>query len=1078
MFQLYCSTYNVRSVYDDFIKDLLRKGCDQYEEVKKTDDYRCWSKEFLCAAKEVTKITVDSHYMKTWYVRPRWYEWFEAPGRRDQSDVRDEEINWITKMRWNDPRLLYWTKSDLEKLGNNMFDRIFYYIEKNNINSLQLVFNHYKSSGTMDLMREQCQSMNGDDSKIQCKLAIVFDRLAELMVDHMDIPWDMSKPPPRTREELSMLYLLQPKVYEIMNIASKARNKTLCHRLMTMFQSLYDNALNQDGNKIKNHFGKFGSIYANMKRDCADTYQNDFEQLTCYLAETFARMDVLGSALGADYGNWRSSRSQSMRAVVLVWLLLTPKGNFYVKTDALKRAESAKELLKIMYDKIRENDLTGLQDIANLIPNENQMGLTSRDECAPNFDKISKSMKCGFKIVMENLAVFLGQYSSKDRRTKSLDLSVDHKTRLTQFQISSIKGAVENTKLELQSSLEKFTGEIKKYFEASMGNRFTSLRNYFRQVATFDAEIAKADTIFITGKLKEFKKTAADLQQKLYYDTSKLQVEGTVIKSIDATFMWLKAFGSGISAVIGIMGGDFGGFAEAADRIDAAARATLEAVKGGAIREQIDIATASFKRVAEGFQKNQDHLENTKKIIDKLEAEQTSDDEFKKIQGDFLKSYNDYTPQVSEAQIAELDAAWNAVVENLETLVDSVETKEAIAAATYIFVENHLFKLKIAVPQLGQTLSNRFDYQFDLMDSLTATMRAHTSVQAANGLTQGFEDLERQLAESAEAQLALDQMALSTYVISQFHLLLILSQYCSYVTYVNAGVESYQCTNALSTMDTNHIDEALSYNPPSCDVVKVDLKIPTSDSGKADSINLNLLNSGEPVTFQIPNFEWLKLNGEISSNDQNSALFVKLFEIYAITNDNYELRNNLRVEVTPSGSAPIYPVPGQVKYELRPRSRTQYVFEYKENYRGNCDSEKNPYLVCSPGPKGICVQSRGELNNNLGAYPSIYSPWIIKIDRKINNAPKPAPQTKLYLQAKLQLCRKRKDANIRSSRGRKRSFIRTTKYKHHAYRDSDVPACPAGKYFNQESGLFAACSADSTPQHYGYYCEVNPSEGS
>ena len=696
-----------------------------------------------------------------------------------------------------------------------------------------------------------------------------------------------------------MLYLLHPKVFVIMNIASKARNKTLCDRLMTMFQSLYDNALNQDGNGIKNHFGKFGYIYANMKRDCADTYQNDFEKLTCYLAETFARMDALGSALGTDYGNWQLGRSQSMRAVVLVWFLLTPKGNFYVKTDALKRAESAKELLKIMYDKIYENDLTGLQDIANLIPNEKQMGLTSRDECAPNFDKISKSMKCGFKIVMENLVVFLGQYSSNDRRTKSLDLSVDHKTRLTQFQISSIKGAVENTKLELQSSLEKFTGEIKKYFEASMGNRFTSLRNYFKQVASFDTEIAKADTIFITGKLKEFKKTAADLQQKLDYDTSKLQVESTVIKSIDATFMWLKAVGSGISAVIGIMGGDFGGFADTADRIDAAARATLEAVKGSAIREQIDIATESFKKIAEGFQKTQVHLENTKKIIDKLEAEETSADEFKTIQEDFLKSYNDYTPQVSEAQIAELDAAWNEVVENLETLVDSVETKEAIAAATYIFVGNHLFKLKIALPQLAQTLSNRYDYQFDLMDSLTATLRAHTSMQAANGLTQGFEDLERQLAESVEAQLALEQMALSTYVISQFHLLFILAQYCNYVTYINAGVESYQCTNALRTMDTNHIDEALSYNPPSCDVVKVDLKIPTSDSGKADSINLNLLNSGESVTFQIPNFEWLKLNGEVSSYDQNSALFVTLFEIYAITNDNYELRNNLRVEVNP-----------------------------------------------------------------------------------------------------------------------------------------------------------------------------------
>lgn len=1072
MLPFYCSTYNVRLVYETTIKDVLEKGCDDYEANKKSDSYRCWSKEFLCAAKEVVRKTFDSHIMKQGNLHHNWYRWFRAPWG-NQADVLQQEINWVTKMRWNDPRLLYWAKTDIEQRGTEMFDRVFYYIDKNNINSLELVFNHFKSSGTMDLMKEQCESMNKDDTKMQCKLAVVFDRLAELMIDHNDIPWDMSQPPPRTREELSMLYLLQPKVYEIMNIASKARNKTLCHRLMTMFQSFYDNALNQDGNKIRNHFGEFGSISVSMKRECTETYQNDFEQLTCYLAETFALMEKLTIALGPNYDNWQSSESQSMRAVVLVWLLLTPKGNFYVKTDALQRAQSAKELLKIMYNKIRENDLTGLQDIANLVPNENQMGLTSSDECSPSFEKISRSMECGFKILVENVVVFLDQYSSKDRRTKSLDLSVDHKTRLAQFQISSIKGAVENTKLELQSSLEKFTGEIKKYFEASIGSRFAHLRDYFTKVASFDKAIAQADTIFITGKLDEFKETAAKLQKNLEYDTSKLQMEGTIIKAIDATFKWLKAIGSGILAVMGAMGGDFGGFADTADRIDDAARATLEAVKGDAIRDQITIATEKFRIIGEGFQKNRVHLENTKKIIAKLEVEETSSDEFKKIQEEFLKSYNDYTPQVSEAQIAELDAAWNAVVDNLETLIDSVETKEAIAGATYIFVGNHLFKLKIAVPQLAQTLSNRFDYQFELMDSLTATVRAYTSMQAAKGLEQGFQDLERQIAESAEVQLALEQMALSTYVISQFHLLLILSQYCNYVTYVNSGVESYQCTNALSTMDTNHIDEALSYNPPSCDVVKVDLKIPTSDSGRADSINLNQLNSGEPVAFKVPNFEWLKRNGEISSSDEDSALFVKLFEIYVITNDTYQLRKNLRVEVTPAGSAPIYPVSGQIKYELRPRSRTQYVFEYKENYRGNCDSEKNPYLVCSPGPKGICVQSRGELNNNLGAYPSIYSPWLIKLDQNIGNAPRPAPESTLYLQAKLQLCRKRKDSNIRASQGRKRSLKKAKKRKYQAYRDTEVPVCPAGKYFNQESGLFAACSVDSTPQHYGYYCELN-----
>lgn len=100
------------------------------------------------------------------------------------------------------------------------------------------------------------------------------------------------------------------------------------------------------------------------------------------------------------------------------------------------------------------------------------MGLTSSNERASNIDIISRRMKCGFKNLIDNVKVFLGQYTSKDRRTKILDMSVVHKTFLSQFQISSMKGAVENTK--------------NKY---SKGNRLTNLRQYFESVTDFDAEI-------------------------------------------------------------------------------------------------------------------------------------------------------------------------------------------------------------------------------------------------------------------------------------------------------------------------------------------------------------------------------------------------------------------------------------------------------------------------------------------------------------------------------------------------------------------------------------------------------------
>ena len=124
-FVFYCRTEGLP--YDSpGIQTFIKKGCDEYESVKKTPSYKCWSKEFLCAAKDVVKKTVDTHVMKKGNDHQLWYGYFETPSGKLLQDARDQEINWITKMRWNDPRLLYWAKTDLQKLGKDMLDRIFF----------------------------------------------------------------------------------------------------------------------------------------------------------------------------------------------------------------------------------------------------------------------------------------------------------------------------------------------------------------------------------------------------------------------------------------------------------------------------------------------------------------------------------------------------------------------------------------------------------------------------------------------------------------------------------------------------------------------------------------------------------------------------------------------------------------------------------------------------------------------------------------------------------------------------------------------------------------------------------------
>ena len=63
-----------------------------------------------------------------------------------------------------------------------------------------------------------------------------------------------------------------------------------------------------------------------------------------------------------------------------------------------------------------------------------------------------------------------------------------------------------------------------------------------------------------------------------------------------------------------------------------------------------------------------------------------------------------------------------------------------------------------------------------------------------------------------------------------------------------------------------------------------------------------------------------------------------------------------------------------------------------------------------------------------------------------------------------------------SIQGRKRSLKKLEKAKkhsHYVYKDSQISACPVGKYLNKETGLFAAC-VNSKPQRFGYYCEKEP----
>ncbi|XP_028401825.1 uncharacterized protein LOC114524829 [Dendronephthya gigantea] len=1058
-------------------------GCERYEENKNAETYGCFSKDFFCSAKKVV-LNIDAAYrhVKNYIKKNQpWRHHFQVPPGYQQgvwASPLTDDLRWAVKMRWHDPKLAFLTKTDNhEQLTNQTLDRMYFYLKTNNVDEVASLFQRYQEYGVEEIMDEQCADKNGNPLPLPCKIAIVFDSISGLVRDNKAIGWDGRSSPPRTREELAILYLLQPQIYKIMSMSDTNRQEVIKFRLTTMFRSFYDNALEKKTEKFKNHFGKFDNIQPIMKRDCNETYNNNLDELTCYLSETFKRLNELKIALGTNYDKWEEPKAKTRNVVVILWLLLTPKACEYIEPNETDLIIALKKLLEIFYRKIQEKGLTSVRYILSMLPPENEIGLDSSVVCRPTFEEFATNVKCAYTIMMENIIMFLDDFQSKDgKKVNKLDMSIDYRYRLEQFKISSIHGAVINTKLELQSSLHEFSRQIRGYFEASIDNRFKHLRDYFTNVASFDEEITQADTIFITSKLDEFEATAAHIEKQLFFDAKYLQQDALIGTAIDATFMWFKAAARAASAIFDAISGDFGGIVDAMDAMDEAMQSTLQAVKAAAVIEQIKIATSTFQDIRTKLTINREQLENTRRIINKLSLKDYDNVEFKRLRDDFIKSYNDYTPMVNEAEIAKLDTAWNTIIDNLDDQLSSLQTVAGISATMHNHVENHVFKIQILVPQLEATLSARFEYQFDLMDSLAGTMRAHNSMQAAKSLSEGFEDPEKQTETSLGIEFALDNIALTTYIISQFHLLLTLKQYCHYITYVNVGIQPEACKKALATLNNAHIDEALSYQPPSCDMINVNLKIPTSETGETENINVRHLNSGDKVQFQIPDFNWLKENADISPEDENSGLYVKMFEIYVMKNSSYKLNRTLRVDISASGPARISNTSDELKYELRPRSRAKYIFEYKENY-GTCKGEMNPYHVCTPGPKQLCVQSRGAIENKIGLYPSIYSPWTIQLNRAIGHAPKPEDTRKLFLQAKLKLCRKIIDSdtiNIDASGDVASGSGWNNKYKKHrriirSLLEPETPSCPPQKYFDQRSGQFENC-ADGTPQHFGYYC--------
>ena len=83
------------------------------------------------------------------------------------------------------------------------------------------------------------------------------------------------------------------------------------------------------------------------------------------------------------------------------------------------------------------------------------------------------------------------------------------------------------------------------------------------------------------------------------------------------------------------------------------------------------------------------------------------------------------------------EAILDLLVETLEGMVDTF----AYGANKFIYKGNYMEKMKSTVAQLISLMQSRFDYQFDLLDSLAAYVRAQLARSSVEVLRESLEEM-------------------------------------------------------------------------------------------------------------------------------------------------------------------------------------------------------------------------------------------------------------------------------------------------------------------------------------------------
>ena len=664
---------------------------------------------------------------------------------------------------------------------------------------------------------------------------------------------------------------------------------------------------------------------------------------------------------------------------------------------------------------------------------------------------------------------------------KVLNTQIDYKTYLQQNQISEILGIVQDQEFTMYTIADN----LKKQFDESLDNRFQGLKSYFSQVEDFNQKIAKADIGYIKGTLDTYKNQVTSLSEEAgenYVDLLRYALSiATVSLAESIAKVGMRIFGAmnPASALFG------SGVVDVMEALAEMALAISELANAITLIEAFDTLQEKTGKVVEKLGANNDFLEDVKEIIDKIDADDTSSERFEELKQRFLTKYNDYSPQVTKPELTEMASYWETVIDELCGVIDGATTPVAAGIQAAVKSQGLCWKIPIKVQKLIELFAEIFDFQFDLMDALADYVRASTAVNAAGDMLTNF----NQIADSDPERILvfLQQLACMTFLTNKMQNKQIINSYCEVLEYKQGGHPPEVCTK-----DTISISSLVAHVTPAINCELTYQNIPTIPSDSTDRAYLNLteLFRGAPVTFQIPNHQWLKNQAWISPGDQSSAIYLKRFEVYLPT----ESPDPRAIDVVSKSTGGNMLDPTSTnEYLITPPKRLEYNYYEGRNIVCRQDTITNPYKLCEEdAPPEICPRTKLDecVEQPVTALDlSVYTQWSIQLTGYPTKQAIPEPATPVSVKVGVDLCKlppstggKSRDVQTQKKHGKKKAMTNDSKkrktkhgWKMHWSKKlmRDDRCCGDGQFWSEADSSCQSCPESSVRRLRGYYCDKN-----